>query len=110
IPTTAATTANITLPQVPCQHVADIELPREVQGLYELAYNLWWTWNPKATELLWAIDSRAWTHYHNPVHMLINVDPRQWDHLIDNETFLGAFSSVMQDFQAYRSGAARSWF
>ncbi|MGO9528095.1 MAG: DUF3417 domain-containing protein, partial [Verrucomicrobiia bacterium] len=28
--------------------LADIELPKEVSGLRELAYNLWWTWNPQA--------------------------------------------------------------
>ena len=101
---------NVALPQVPYQHVADIELPREVQGLYELAYNLWWTWNPKAIDLFAAIDSRAWSHYHNPVQMLINVERRQWEHLIDNDTFLEAYSSLLDDFQAYMSGAARAWF
>jgi hypothetical protein len=110
---TIATTpaaANVALPKVPCQHIADIELPREVQGLYELAYNLWWTWNPKATELFAAVDSRAWSHYHNPVQMLINVERRQWEHLVDNENFLEAYASLMEGFQAYMDGAARAWF
>ncbi|HET9768151.1 MAG TPA: alpha-glucan family phosphorylase [Thermoanaerobaculia bacterium] len=108
--TTATAVANVTLPKVPCQHIADIELPREVQGLYELAYNLWWTWNPKATELFAAVDSRAWSYYHNPVQMLINVERRQWEHLVDNENFLEAYASLMEDFQAYLDGAARAWF
>ena len=103
-------THHVALPQVPCQHIADIELPREVQGLYELAYNLWWTWNPQATELFSAIDSRAWSHYHNPVQVLINVDRRQWAHLVENETFLGAYTALMQEYEGYMSGAARSWF
>ena len=81
-PIAATSAANVALPQVPCQHIADIELPREVPGLYELAYNLWWTWNPKATEFFSAVDSRAWAHYHNPVQMLINVERRQWDCLL----------------------------
>ncbi|HEV8242167.1 MAG TPA: alpha-glucan family phosphorylase [Thermoanaerobaculia bacterium] len=110
--TTAAAppTPNVALPQVPWQHVADIELPREVQGLYELAYNLWWTWSPKATELFEDIDRRAWSHYHNPVQMLINVERRQWEHLIDNDNFLEAYSSVVEELQAYMSGAANAWF
>jgi starch phosphorylase len=107
---TTMTAPQPTLPQVPCQHIADIELPHEVQDLYELAYNLWWTWNPRATELFSAIDPRAWSHYHNPVQMLINVERRQWENLADNETFLEAYSSLMEEFQAYMSGAARSWF
>src|SRR4029079_3697586 len=95
---------NVALPQVPYQHIADIELPREVQGLYELAYNLWWTWNPKAIELFEDIDRRAWSHYHNPVQMLINVERRQWEHLIEDETFLESYASLLEDFQGYMSG------
>src|SRR5687768_10584526 len=107
---TTMTAPQPTLPQVPCQHIADIELPPVVQGLYELAYNLWWTWHPQATELFSAIDPRAWALYHNPVQMLINVDRRQWENLVDNEPFLETYSSVMEDLRSYMSGAARSWF
>ncbi|HEV8630669.1 MAG TPA: alpha-glucan family phosphorylase [Thermoanaerobaculia bacterium] len=106
---TTATSAPALL-QIPCQHVADIELPQEVQGLYELAYNLWWTWNPRATELFSAIDSRAWSHYHNPVQMLINVERRHWEHLVENETFLESYAAVMKELRDYMTGATRSWF
>jgi len=104
------TAPNVALPQLPCQHIADIELPQQVQGLYELAYNLWWTWNPKATEFFSAIDPRAWSIYHNPVQMLINVERRQWEYLVESDTFLDAYAALMQDFRDYMSGAARSWF
>jgi starch phosphorylase len=110
ITTTPTTAAPPALPRIPCQHIADIELPREMQGLYEVAYNLWWTWNPRAPELFSAIDSRAWSHYHNPVQVLINVDRRQWDHLVDNETFLETYAALTQELEDYMTGAARCWF
>jgi glycogen phosphorylase len=98
------------LPRIDCQHVADIELPHEVQGLYELAYNLWWTWSPRAGELFSAVDSRAWAYYHNPVQVLINVEGRQWEHLRESETFLETYAAATQELRAYMTGAARSWF
>ena len=98
------------LPRVAVQHVADIELPQEVEGLYELAYNLWWTWNPRASELFSTIDSRAWTIYHNPVQMLINVDRGHWQHQLANETFMDAYDRVIGELRAYVDGAADAWF
>jgi starch phosphorylase len=104
------TTAAPVLPRIDCQHVADIELPHELQGLYEIAYNLWWTWSPRAGELFSALDSRAWAHYHNPVEVLINVERRQWEHLLDSETFLEHYAAVTSELRSYMNGAARSWF
>jgi hypothetical protein len=42
---------------IPQHHVADIELPRELEGLYDLAYNLWWTRPRPARPVFAAIDS-----------------------------------------------------
>ena len=96
--------------QIDCLKVADIELPREVSGLYELAYNFWWSWNPRARRLFNTIDPVAWTEYHNPVQMLINVDPVQWEQLLQSETFLASYTSVIKEFEAYVDPEADTWF
>lgn len=95
---------------IPAQHVTDLELPHELRGLYDLAYNLWWTWNPRARELFSAIDGRAWSLYHNPLQVLINVERRQWEHLRENETFLEAYTAVMQELHAYTGTSEGTWF
>ena len=41
------------IPKIPCRQVADIELPSEIDGLYDLAYNLWWSWTREARQLFW---------------------------------------------------------
>jgi len=41
--------------KIPTLHVSDIELPRELEKLYELAYNLWWTWTSPARALFAAV-------------------------------------------------------
>jgi len=38
-------------PQIRTLPLADIELPKELEKLYELAYNLWWVWTPRALDL-----------------------------------------------------------
>ncbi len=98
-------------PRIPTFHVTEIELPRDYEQLYELAYNLWWTWTPKARELFSAIDSAKWALYRNPVQLLINVDPRRWYPLLDNEDFRSRYRAVMTDFERYmRPGGEATWF
>ena len=72
---------------LPRLHVADIELPDEVERLYDLAYNLWWTWSPRARELFSAVDSRSWSLYRNPVQLLINVDRPHWQEKLEDDSF-----------------------
>jgi len=93
----------------PRLHIADIDLPREVQGLYDLAYNLWWTWNPRARELWSLIDARAWSLYRNPVQLLINFDAEHWRSKLEDEHFLGQYQRVMRAFERYLSNE-ETWF
>ena len=97
-------------PTIPTFHVTEIELPREFEQLYELAYNLWWTWTPQAAELFSAIDSAKWALYRNPVQLLINVDPKRWYPLLDNEAFRTRYQAVMHDFENYLRPASSTWF
>ena len=98
-------------PRIPTFHVTEIELPREFEQLYELAYNLWWTWTPEARELFSMIDSAKWALYRNPVQLLINVDPKRWYPLLDNEPFRTRYQAVMRDFEAYmHPDGEATWF
>ena len=46
-------------------------LPRRIDRLGELAYNLWWTWNPDVQRLYMRIDSDLWEETsHNPIQFL----------------------------------------
>ena len=97
-------------PRIPTLHVAEIELPREFEQLYELAYNLWWTWAPQAPELFSAVDSAKWALYRNPVELLINIDLRRWYPLLDNEAFRTRYLAVMRDFERYMRAGEGTWF
>ena len=53
----------------------NFSLPRRINRLGELAYNLWWTWTPDAQRLFSRIDSELWERtYHNPVKFLRQVE------------------------------------
>ncbi len=97
-------------PSISYLHIGDIELPQEVSKLYDLAYNLWWTWNPEARRLFASIDTATWARYRDPVQMLINVEPQRWEALLENEWFMASCTSVLADFETYLQGLPQSWF
>ncbi|MCS7048491.1 MAG: alpha-glucan family phosphorylase [Verrucomicrobiae bacterium] len=89
--------------------LADIELPRQVGGLRDLAYNLWWAWNPHARRLFSHINPSLWAIYRNPVELLINIEPHHWEELLEDEIFMTMYQSVMRDFNRYMN-ARETWF
>ncbi len=84
-------------------HTADIELPPELERLRELAYDLWWSWSPLAPRLFSWIDPEHWRRYHNPVQLLINVEPRRWNRLLADPEFRNTYEAVTKAWDAYRS-------
>ncbi len=95
---------------IPRLHIADIDLPREVAKLYDLAYNLWWSWSPRARALFNQIDSRAWALYRNPVQLLINFDRTHWQSRLEDDSFVAAYRQVTQAFERYTAEPAETWF
>ncbi len=88
---------------VPTLQIADIDLPPEVERLRDLAYDLWWSFNPKASHLFAWIDPEHWRRYHNPVELLINVDPHKWVGLLKDHEFLEAYTQAIEALDASRS-------
>jgi len=94
--------------KIPTLQIADIALPPRVERLRDLAYDLWWSWNPQATRLFAWIDPEHWRRYHNPVQLLINVEPHQWMRLLADPEFVRTFENVVEALDAYRS--RQRWF
>jgi len=90
---------------------ADIHVPNEVSRLTELAYNLWWTWTPRARRLFASIDKQLWARYRNPVQLLINIEPHAWRNLIeDGGQFISDYRRVIREFDAYMKPGNPTWF
>jgi starch phosphorylase len=79
-----------------------VTLPRRMDRLTELAYNLWWSWNPDAIELFNMIDSLLWTQvYHNPVKFLRTVKRKALNAAIHDKRCLERYDKVIAAFDAY---------
>jgi starch phosphorylase len=98
------------MPEIRTVPVADIEIPPDLSRLYDLAYNLWWTWTPRAQQLFEAIDPIRWHHYHSPVELLINVEPRRWEPLLHDASFMEEYRSVIEELDRYLGGREQAWF
>jgi starch phosphorylase len=90
-------------PPIQTLQIADIDIPKEVERLREIAYDLWWSFNPKASRLFAWIDPEHWRRYHNPVELLINVDPHKWHGLMQDPEFQEAYRQATQSLDESRS-------
>ncbi|MBZ5637654.1 MAG: alpha-glucan family phosphorylase [Acidobacteriia bacterium] len=98
------------MPEIRTVPVADIEIPMELSRLYDLVYNLWWTWSSRAHLLFSSIDPVRWIRYRNPVELLINVEPHRWEPLLLDENFMSSYEAVVEAFDDYLAGSDTSWF
>ncbi|MCX7750161.1 MAG: alpha-glucan family phosphorylase [Candidatus Bipolaricaulota bacterium] len=76
-------------------------LPDRISGLAELAYNLWWSWNPEARELWRALDLQAYREAgHNPIRILRLVRAEALARAAEDSEFLRRYDRVMERFRA----------
>jgi starch phosphorylase len=91
-------------------HTAEIELPNELRRLYDLAYNLWWTWDTGARDFFNVIDSRTWAIYRNPVQLLLGIDHAHWQEKLEDEHFMGLYQSLVSRFDRYLEEEGEAWW
>ncbi len=78
------------------------KLPPTLEPLRELAYNLWWTWEPEARRLFRFLDIPLWdSTNHNPLRMLQSVRQGRLTELSRDEHFLKDLEAVHSRFLAY---------
>lgn len=76
--------------------------PRNLQGLYEIAQNLWWSWNPDARELFQEIDQGLWISSRcNPIQLLNQVSSEVLAQKSRDKGFLARYHRVYEEFQEY---------
>jgi len=86
------------------------KLPRRIDGLSELAYNLWWSWHIEARQLFKALDNPLWKATgHNPVKLLQQIAPYRLVAAAQDPLFLKKYDSVMSDFKDAMS-EGNTWF
>ena len=77
-------------------------LPAAIGRLEELAYNLYWSWTPKAQDLYSVLDEAVWNRFqHNPVRTLLEVGSGRLAEVAADPAYLQRYEAVLADFDAY---------
>lgn len=85
------------------------DLPRRIERLGELAYNLWWTWNPDAEHLFRYLDNELWERTgHNPIRLLRTIERAALNAAALRPAYLSLYDGVFQAFDAYLN-APQTW-
>jgi starch phosphorylase len=100
-------TSSLRVPTLPGH---DFNLPPELEGLDELAYNLWWSWTPRAGGVFARIDSAAWARHRNPIPVMAGVEAARWAELAADEDFMVDVSRLLDEFHRYMENGADSWY
>src|SRR6478752_1796731 len=83
-------------------------LPPELQGLQQLAYNLWWCWNHDAIGLFRRIDEQRFDKAeHSPVKLLASIGQERLEQLSNDEGFMAQLQRVLEAQKQYLT--ASTW-
>ncbi|HDD62076.1 MAG TPA: alpha-glucan family phosphorylase [Chloroflexi bacterium] len=92
----------LTLDQVKEITPNHFSLPRRIERLGELAYNLWWTWNPDVQRLYKRIDSDLWEETtHNPIQFLRKVERAKLNAVTHDSYYLDFYDRSLLAFDQY---------
>jgi starch phosphorylase len=85
-------------------------LPERINGLVDLATDLWWVWHNQAREVFRKLDYKLWrlTH-HNPVKQLRLVSPERVQAAADDPAFLALYDRAMAQLREARTGGGTWW-
>lgn len=85
------------------------DTPPELKNLVDLAYNLYFSWNPDAMELFKNMDPELWeASQFNPVRLLCMIPQEKLETLAKDQAFLVELASVYDRFTNYLEGT--TWF
>jgi starch phosphorylase len=77
-------------------------LPESLSPLTEIAYNLYWSWDPDLVRLFERVDPRLWHETgHNPVRLLALASQDRLEELAEDEGFLNHLKELVRRFRTY---------
>ncbi|HVO75369.1 MAG TPA: alpha-glucan family phosphorylase [Ignavibacteriaceae bacterium] len=84
-------------------------LPQELEKLREIAYNLYWSWSPKAAEVFRRLDRELWIETnHNPVMLLGMISQARLEEAARDDGFKAHMDRVYNELQQYLF--EKTWF
>ncbi|MEO8357339.1 MAG: alpha-glucan family phosphorylase [Chloroflexota bacterium] len=78
------------------------DLPKRLTRLSQLAYNLWWTWQPEAARVFGRLDYELWERIgHNPIRLLREISRPRLKQAAKDKEYLALFDRVFSSFDSY---------
>lgn len=85
------------------------ELPPELQGLKELAYNLRWSWHEETQRLFRDADTELWHSLNeNPVELINQLSQDRIDDLLKDDVYLARLNHCVNNLRDYM--ADQTWY
>ncbi|CUT00233.1 alpha-glucan phosphorylases, partial [Candidatus Kryptobacter tengchongensis] len=73
-----------------------------INELHELAYNLWWTYNPEAQEIFENLSPMIWKiSNHNAVQTLKSISKNELKARLSNPEFSSKVKKILEEFKQY---------
>jgi starch phosphorylase len=83
---------------------ASFNLPKRLNRLGELVYNLWWTWHPEATRAIGRLDYDLWESLgHNPIRLLHEIKRTRLNRAARDKDYLAIYDRIFSNFDSYFS-------
>jgi len=80
----------------------NLNLPKSIEKLEDLAYNLWFSWNPDVRDLIRGIDENLWRKYsRNPAEVLLRVNPVRLKEVSEDPNFVAKVQNSWERYNAY---------
>lgn len=86
------------------------QLPKKIEDLSKISYNLWWSWNTNFLKLFKKIDIDLWERVgKNPIKFLKNVSQDKLELICENTEFIKEYEKFAKDFDDYIK-SKNTWF
>ena len=86
------------------------QLPKRINKLMDMAYNIWWAWNTDLLKLLKEIDIDLWEQVNkNPVKFLKLISQEKLEQYAKDVNFLKEYDKVVENFENYMNSKT-TWF
>ena len=84
-------------------------LPKNLERLRGIVYNLHWTWNPNSRELFRRLDRELWEETnHNPVMVLGSISQERLEEISHDDGFIAHLDRVHNSLKEYLG--AKTWY
>lgn len=85
-------------------------LPKEMECLREIAYNVLWTWDHELLELFMRLDTDLWEETnHNPVQMIGRIRQEALNAALRDDAFMAQLQRALEHCREYMNNRS-TWF